>query len=80
MLKLFLIKTHLVHDFLGNVVLNIRRDIIVDLSIQLHAVFGFGPHALMNTIVNNTSYEGGLDSEPADITSRHDSISIRGTM
>jgi len=58
-------KTHLIDNLLRNIVLNVRRDSIVNPPVQLHAVFGLGPQALLNTVINDTAYEGGFDSEPA---------------
>jgi len=58
-------RTHLVDNLLRYIVLNVRCDSIVNSSVQLHAVFGLGPQTLLNAVINDTAYEGGLDSEPA---------------
>jgi len=48
--------THLVDDFLRDVVLNIGRDVIVEPPVQPYAVLGLGPQALLNAVVNDTTY------------------------
>lgn len=69
-------KTYFVYNFLRNIIFDIRCNIIVNPSVQFYSVFGLGPQTLLNTVVNNTAYEGGFDGESMKITSRYDSISF----